>query len=70
MKESTLPSPNIGSTGFHLRRVAAKAISEIQTTCARSGESTHPNASTLRAFFSTCANALVDYDETPGDEDT
>ena len=69
MRESNLPSPNIGATGFHLRRVAAKAISEIQSTCSRTGESTHPNANELRAFFSYCAKAQVDFDETPADED-
>ena len=70
MREANLPSPNIGATGFHLRRVAAKAIGEIQSTCARSGSSTHPRASELRAFFAACADELTTFDETPAEEDS
>jgi hypothetical protein len=69
MRDTTLPSPNIGATGFHLRRVAAKAISEIQSTCARTGSSTHPRASDLRAFFAACADETAPFDVTPLDED-
>lgn len=69
MKEASLPSPGIGSTGFHLRRVAAKAISEIQRGAPHMG-GTHPNASKLRAFFSQCANELIPYDATPAEEDS
>lgn len=68
MKEASLPSPGIGSTGFHLRRVAAKAISQIQVAARHYDDGTHPKASELRAFFSACADSLSVYDQTPGDE--
>lgn len=67
MREIDLPSPNIGGKGHHLRRIAAQAISYIQVQApARGG--THPSATTLRAFFSECANALTAFDATPLDE--
>jgi hypothetical protein len=67
MREFDLPSPNVGGMGHHLRRIAAKAISYIQVNAAAYG-GTHPNASSLRAFFSACADALQPYDATPLDE--
>jgi len=68
MREASLPSPGIGAIGFHLRRVAAKAISYIQVNAQAYG-GTHPQATTLRAFFSACANELQPFDATPADED-
>jgi hypothetical protein len=69
MREFDLPSPNIGGSGHHLRRIAAKAISYIQVNAPAYG-GTHPNATTLRAFFSHCADALIPYDTTPAAENS
>lgn len=67
MRDIDLPSPGVGAVGHHLRRVAAKGISYIQTNARPDGK--HPLASGLRAFFSACANALQPYDATPLAED-
>lgn len=69
MRESSLPSPGIGPNGYHLRRVAAKAISDIQRIAPKYAGGKHPNATKLRAFFSACANAMTAYDVTPATED-
>lgn len=69
MRESDLPSPGIGGKGYHLRRIAAAAISQLQVSAPGYG-GTHPDASELRAFFSACANALIPLDETPASEDS
>lgn len=68
MREADLPSPNIGGTGFHLRRVAVKAISQIQAAARNMPGGVHPRAGQLRAFFSFCADALAPFDPTPLDE--
>lgn len=59
MRESDLPSPNIGARGFHLRRVAAQAISQLEVVAPAYG-GTHPEAQALADFFTACANALAD----------
>lgn len=69
MREASLPSPGTGSTGYHLRRVAAKAISDLQKVAPKYAGGKHPRASQLRAFFSACANALTPIDATPLAED-
>lgn len=69
MREFDLPSPNIGSKGYHLRRVAANAVSYIQVNAKAFG-GTHPNATALRAFFSACADSLIPYDATPASENS
>lgn len=63
MREFDLPSPNIGATGFHLRRVAAKAISYIQIN--KRADGTHPEAAVLRNFFKDCSDRLAVFDATP-----
>lgn len=68
MREASLPSPGTGNNGYHLRRVAAKAISDIQKVAPKYAGGVHPNASTLRAFFSACADSLAPVDATPADE--
>lgn len=68
MRDFDLPSPGIGATGHHLRRVAAKAISYIQINKRAGG--THPSASQLRAFFSACADNLISYDASSANEGT
>ena len=66
MRDFDLPSPGIGPTGHHLRRVAAKAISYIQVN--KRADGTHPTASQLRAFFAAAADSLTDFDATPLNE--
>jgi hypothetical protein len=63
LRDIDLPSPGIGGTGHHLRRVAAKAISYIQVN--KRVDGTHPLATDLRKFFQACADALTAYDATP-----
>lgn len=63
MRDIDLPSPGIGGTGHHLRRITAKAISYIQVN--KRVDGTHPLASSLRAFFTAAADALATYDATP-----
>lgn len=57
MIESTLPSPNIGSRGYHLRRVSAQSISQLEVSAQSYTGGVHPDAATLKAFFTACANA-------------
>jgi hypothetical protein len=67
MRDTDLPSPNIGSRGHHLRRVASQAISQLQIAAPGYG-GTHPAATSLRAFFSAAADALIPLDATPANE--
>ena len=59
MQESTLPSPDIGSTGYHLRRVAVKAISQLEVVAMNYTNGAHPGAATLASFFTACAAAAA-----------
>lgn len=68
MREASLPSPGIGSCGYHLRRVAAKAISQVQSAARHYPDGKHPEATQLRAFFSACADSLIPNDATPAVE--
>lgn len=66
MQEFTLPSPNIGGKGHHLRRIAAQAISYIETsapayTGAVGVAGKHPSADELEAFFLACAAAVTPF---------
>lgn len=58
MREADLPSPGTGSNGFHLRRVAAKAISDIQRVAPKYPLANHPSAPALKAFFDACSAEL------------
>lgn len=55
MRETSLPSPGIGGKGYHLRRIAANAISQLELVAPRYPNSVHPDAATLEAFFAACA---------------
>jgi hypothetical protein len=70
MREASLPSPNCGQRGYHLRRIAAQAISQLEVVAPNYPDGKHPAASELRNFFSFCANALAAIDATPATEDT
>lgn len=56
MRESDLPSPDIGGKGHHLRRIAAMAINQITVNASAYG-GRHPAATTLSAFFAACKTA-------------
>lgn len=58
MNEASLPSPDIGTNGYHLRRMAAKSLSaiDIASVAYRTG---HPSAAKLAAFFTACADAAL-----------
>jgi hypothetical protein len=59
MRETALPSPNIGSRGYHLRRVATQVISQLEVAATFYPDGKHPAAATLADFF-TAAKAAVD----------
>ena len=49
MRESDLTSPNIGGKGYHLRRIMAQAISQLQVNAYANGK--HPSSVGLSAFL-------------------
>lgn len=57
MQDHDLPSPDIGGKGFHLRRVAAQAISQQEISAVSYGGGQHPSAQTLAKFFAACSDA-------------
>ncbi len=59
MREALLPSPGTGNNGYHLRRVAAKSISDIQKIAPKYPEGNHPNGASLRNFFLACASSVA-----------
>lgn len=57
MQEATLPSPDTGSNGYHLRRVAVKNISQLEIVATSYPGNSHPGAVKLADFFDACAAA-------------
>ncbi len=51
MRETSLPSPNIGGKGHHLRRIAAQAISALEIIAPKYSTGVHPEAKSLARFF-------------------
>lgn len=64
MQEFTLPSPNIGGKGHHLRRIAANAISQLEMSAMDYASGIHPGATELAAFFTACATAATETGKT------
>lgn len=65
MKINDLASPGLLSNGIKLRIEAAKAISSVELTCARTPGHKTSSAKTLSDFFSSCVTALASlYDVT------
>lgn len=60
MKESTLPSPGVGSKSMHLRRIAAYTISALEASARGYPNNIHPAAAGLATFFTTCATAATE----------
>lgn len=60
MQEATLPSPDTGSHGFHLRRVAVKNISQLEMVSRSYPNGAHPGAAKLAAFFDACRLAALE----------
>lgn len=58
MRDSTLPSPGVISSGHMLRREAAKAISFVEIVAARTPGGKTRAAGALQTFFTACATAL------------
>ncbi|WP_221795915.1 hypothetical protein [Aquisediminimonas sediminicola] len=56
MRESALSSPNIGALGYHLRRIAAQAVSYVQVNQYANGR--HPSAVQLSAFLAEVKTAV------------
>jgi hypothetical protein len=61
MRIDDLPSPGLLSNGIKLRIEAAKAISSIELTAARTPGNKVSGAATAQAFFTACADALDDF---------
>ena len=59
MKETDLPAPGVGSKSYHLRRIAANAISYLQVVATKYPGGSHPGAAQLAAFFQECADAAA-----------
>lgn len=60
MHEASLPSPDTGANGFHLRRIAVKNISALETVGVRYPNGSHPGAAKLAAFFDACRLAALE----------
>lgn len=60
MQEASLPSPDTGANGFHLRRVAAKCISQLEVVAGNYPNGQHPGAAKLAAFFDACRLAALE----------
>ena len=59
MNEASLPSPDTGANGYHLRRIAAKAISAMEVVAVSYPAGAHPGATALKAFFDACSAAVA-----------
>jgi uncharacterized protein YjdB len=60
MQEASLPSPNIGAKGYHLRRISANAISHLEVTALGYANGQSPAAAAVAAFFTACAAAATE----------
>jgi len=59
LRETDLPSPNIGSRGYHLRRVMAQAISQLEIAAEHYPNGEHPSAQAFTDFLN-AAKSKVD----------
>jgi len=55
MQEASLPSPDIGAKGYHLRRMAANVISQLEVVAMSYPNGAAPGASKVVAFFNACS---------------
>lgn len=62
MRESELPSPDVGGKGFNLRKTAASTISAMEVTANNYSDGRHPKAAALKAFFDACSAAADQLD--------
>lgn len=60
MHEASLPSPDTGANGFHLRRIAVKNISQLEVVAGNYTGGQHPGAAKLAAFFEACRLAALE----------
>jgi hypothetical protein len=60
MIEATLPSPDTGSKGYHLRRVAVNVINQLDMVASSYPLGQHPGAAKLAAFFDACRLAALE----------
>lgn len=59
MIEASLPSPNVGARGYHLRRIAAAVISQLEVTAISYPNGVSPSAAEVKAFFDACSAAAA-----------
>lgn len=59
MKEANLPSPGVGQRGFHLRRLMAQIISDLQIREDKTDNGVAPAAADLLAFMNACNAAIA-----------
>lgn len=60
MIEASLPSPDTGSRGYHLRRVAVNTINSLDVISKSYPNGAHPGAAKLAAFFDACRIAALE----------
>lgn len=60
MLEASLPSPDTGANGYHLRRVAVRAINALDMIAVNYPLGAHPGAAKLAAFFDACRIAALE----------
>lgn len=61
MRDTDLPSPNMGSEGFHLRRLVAKVVNSMSVVAPNYAYA-HPSKTELIAFFTAtiaAVNAII-----------
>jgi len=59
MQEASLPSPDIGAKGYHLRRMAANVISQLEVVAMSYPNGAAPGASKVVAFFDACSAKIA-----------
>jgi len=59
MREAALPSPDLGATGYHLRRIMAQAISYIEVN--QYANAKHPAAKAFSDFLASCKTTVDSY---------
>lgn len=59
MQDYELPSPDIGGKGFHLRRIAANAITQNEISALNYTGGVHPSRTVFAKFFASCLDAVL-----------
>lgn len=60
MRTENLPSPGIGPMSLELRKIAAQALSRLETVAPRYTNGANPAGTALATFFTACATAATE----------